>query len=520
MSPIAASVSSHNSFIYFEKIYCNRRVNERSTILFHMKNWIFFLFITCSLFGDHSKAIFILGMHRSGTSAVTGVLNDLGVDFSSHLLPASSQNPKGYWEHTDVVAIQETFFNMLGRSWDDVRPLPEGWMEGTPAHLTKKGLTSIYERDFAGSSLWGIKDPRLCRLMPLWLPLLAEWKVDPYFILVIRPSEEVIKSLMHRDGMTRDQAQKLWVRYVLEAEKATRGYPRAIVHYRDLVEDQNGWYRVMSRLEKEWDIEWPIPYPVAAALISEFLTTELWHQRTELSSTKLEVAFANGDTPNLTRICDEIERELQQQTFQVDEGVDYALEGQYLYHCSQPSDINEHLPVLRQLAAECSSVADMNSGEMRSIWACLKGLSESSFTDRMYRAINPWMMPLKELRLAEQFSLAHNIDFEYWVAETKLEADLLLIDTLHTYCHLTHELERYSGSVNKYIVIHDTSDPWGQRNDANYRGDYSEYPAWISRKKKGLWPAVTDFLKRHPEWMLGHRYINNHGLTILKRVQQ
>lgn len=458
-------------------------------------------------------------MHRSGTSAVAGVLNDLGVEFSSHLLPASLLNPKGYWEHADAVAAHERFFNMLGRSWDDVRPLPEGWQDGIPALLTRKTLVSIYARDFAGSPLWGIKDPRLCRLMPLWLPLLAEWKVDPYFILVIRPLEEVTQSLMHRDGMTRDQAQQLWLRYVLEAEKATRGYPRAIVHYHELVVDQNGWYQVMSRLEKEWGIQWPIPYPLAASLINEFLAPELWHQRSDQVFTKVEEAFARGDSQSLREICDEVLKE-QKQTFPVDDGVDETLEGQYLYQCSQPSDINEHLPVLRQLARECSSIADLNIREMRSIWAFLMGLSESSFADRTYRAINPQIIPPKELRLAEQFSLAHNIDFEFWTAEMDFEADLLMIDTLHTYCHLTDELERFSSSIHKYIVIHDTSEPWGLRDDTDYGGDYSEYPPWINRKKRGLWPAVTDFLKNHPEWVLEHRYTNNHGLTILKRVQQ
>jgi len=95
---------------------------------------------------------------------------------------------------------------------------------------------------------------------------------------------------------------------------------------------------------------------------------------------------------------------------------------------------------------------------------------------------------------------------------------LLFIDSLHTYCHLTYELEKFSPKVSKYIAMHDTS--WDPTiDDPAYYGDYSEYPPEYDRTKRGLWPAVVDFLKRHPEWTLHERRLNNYGFTILKRVQ-
>lgn len=66
--------------------------------------------------------------------------------------------------------------------------------------------------------------------------------------------------------------------------------------------------------------------------------------------------------------------------------------------------------------------------------------------------------------------------------------------------------------------MHDTSAPWGDRDDTEYHGDYSEYPASFDRNKRGLWPAVEDFLANHKEWKLLERRFNNHGLTILERV--
>jgi cephalosporin hydroxylase len=98
--------------------------------------------------------------------------------------------------------------------------------------------------------------------------------------------------------------------------------------------------------------------------------------------------------------------------------------------------------------------------------------------------------------------------------------DLLFIDSLHTYCHLTYELEKFSPHVRKYIAMHDTSEPWGTVDDTEYGGDYSEYPAAFDREKRGLWAAVEDFLSRHPEWRLLERRLNNHGFTVLERVSE
>jgi hypothetical protein len=97
--------------------------------------------------------------------------------------------------------------------------------------------------------------------------------------------------------------------------------------------------------------------------------------------------------------------------------------------------------------------------------------------------------------------------------------DMLFIDSLHTYCHLTCELEKFSPKVGKYIAMHDTSAPWGMMDDDQYHGDYSEYEPSFDRTKRGLWPAVVDFLGRHPEWSLYQRNLYSHGFTVLGRTE-
>lgn len=200
------------------------------------------------------------------------------------------------------------------------------------------------------------------------------------------------------------------------------------------------------------------------------------------------------------------------------------LQMQFVNHHAQPSDINEHLPQLRRLARECSSVVEIGLRDLVSTWGILQGLAENVNDARSYLGIDICTPPLSKLRLAERLAKEQGMHFNFWEIDDKYamipRSEMLFIDTLHTYCHLTYELERFSPQVTKYIVMHDTSAPWGMQDDTAYHGNYSEYPLHINRSKKGLWPAVEDFLHAHPDWKLFQRYFNNHGLTVLRRDQK
>jgi hypothetical protein len=191
-------------------------------------------------------------------------------------------------------------------------------------------------------------------------------------------------------------------------------------------------------------------------------------------------------------------------------------------HCIWPCDINEHVLPLSQLASECTSVAEIGIRSVVSTWGVLKGLSEVESPNLFYLGIDLDEPPLEVWQKAERLARASGIDFHFWKANDMTidlpNVDMLFIDSLHTYCHLTYELEKFSGQVNKYIAMHDTSAPWGTEDDHAYGGNYSEYSSWIDKTKKGLWAAVVDFLHRHPEWTLHERRLNNHGFTVLRRV--
>lgn len=194
---------------------------------------------------------------------------------------------------------------------------------------------------------------------------------------------------------------------------------------------------------------------------------------------------------------------------------------QFVFHCSHPSDINEHLPLLRELARECGSVVEIGVNEIVSTWGLIQGLSESIQRPLSYTGIDLKYPALNTLFLFDRLAESNEIAVQFWQAndfDIDIETtDMLFIDSWHTYRHLTYELEKFSPQVRKYIAMHDTSEPWGDMDEPCYLEEIPAYPPHISPHKQGLWPAVEDFLMAHPEWRLKERRLNNHGLTVLER---
>lgn len=214
-------------------------------------------------------------MHRSGTSALTAVLSMLGACPGNSLIPAIEDiNPKGFWEHADIVALHDELLQALGFTWFDERPLPEGWWLSPLVVPYSTKLKEIILRDFYQTSLWILKDPRCCRLLPLWLDIFKETNCIPHFVIVIRNPSEVVSSLTERAGFHEAKSYLLWLRYVLDSEKWSRGHPRAIVSYEQLLLD---WRLTTDSIANRFGIEWPSQNQRGQQSIEEFLDPSLRH---------------------------------------------------------------------------------------------------------------------------------------------------------------------------------------------------------------------------------------------------
>ena len=93
------------------------------------------------------RALLVLGMHRSGTSAVTRVLNLLGAHLGSELLATKADNKRGFWEHAEVVAVHERLLTALGRAWHDTRELPYGWLDSIAGRKARGEIIALIRRD-------------------------------------------------------------------------------------------------------------------------------------------------------------------------------------------------------------------------------------------------------------------------------------------------------------------------------------------------------------------------------------
>ncbi len=224
-----------------------------------------------------TTAILVLGMHRSGTSAITRVLNLLGVELGSDLMPAGPDNPAGFWEHHGVVQAHDQLLAALGRSWDDPRAMPEGWLASDAASHARLVLKDILRGEFAGVPLWAVKDPRLCRVLPLWRALLPELGVEPRMLLVSRNPHEIAGSLQRRDGMPKPISELLWARYLLDAVSGSEGCTRVLVQYDALLDN---WRAVVDTLSRDLGLQLPIDAR-AAAEVDAFLDPRLRHHHSQ-----------------------------------------------------------------------------------------------------------------------------------------------------------------------------------------------------------------------------------------------
>ncbi|MFT4517926.1 MAG: GT2 family glycosyltransferase [Halioglobus sp.] len=182
------------------------------------------------------NCLIVLGMHRSGTSAFTGILDILGVNLGSKMLETQADNPKGFFENKFVVLANDCILDTLQMSWDDTFPLPSNWTETFNDTQLVKDIQTFLREDMVEGQLCALKDPRLSRLLPLWLPLFAAEDVSPHIALVIRHPLEIAQSLHSRNGFSTEKSLLLWMQHMLDAERNTRHLPRGFVKFESLLQ--------------------------------------------------------------------------------------------------------------------------------------------------------------------------------------------------------------------------------------------------------------------------------------------
>jgi len=179
--------------------------------------------------------IVVLGMHRSGTSSVAGLLARMGVWAGSDAdLLIGPDNPKGHYELARLHGACLRRLEAAGGDWKH----PPSAHPGAAIDAFRRDVGDLLET-LEPHRPWLIKEPRLCLVARDLLPLLTR----PVFVHVVREPRAVAASLAARDGLDPVRALALWEHYTRAAFAASRGWPRVLIDYADLMTDPLGTAR-------------------------------------------------------------------------------------------------------------------------------------------------------------------------------------------------------------------------------------------------------------------------------------
>lgn len=216
--------------------------------------------------------IFIVGMGRSGSSALTRVLSLSGAALPLEILPPNYANPTGYWEPAVAVAMNDRFLHERSSSWYDstlrLQTVAEGAAE-REAFIDE--IAAFLIDGFEPGGPLVVKDPRISALLPYWTAAAEAAGLQPAIIHNFRRPDDVAMSLACRDALEAGQSESLWLKYNLVSERDGRPFRRVFVSYEALMSD---WRRVATRCIDGLGIDLAVR---PGSAVSEFLSPELHH---------------------------------------------------------------------------------------------------------------------------------------------------------------------------------------------------------------------------------------------------
>jgi len=184
--------------------------------------------------GDQ-QVVVVLGMHRSGTSLVGSILQSLGVFLGEDLIIPDLNNQAGYYEHAEIVRLHAELLEIIDRRWTGPKgtlDYPDNWWRSPAVEPIANQLKEIVRSEIAkAEGIWGFKDPRVSRLIPLWKCIFEELEVEPIYVLSVRDPLAVAGSVLRRDAIDPSQAQLLWLVHNLNAIADSGNRLKCIVDY-------------------------------------------------------------------------------------------------------------------------------------------------------------------------------------------------------------------------------------------------------------------------------------------------
>ncbi len=224
--------------------------------------------------------VVIAGMHRSGTSALTRVLNIVGCDLPKTVMGENEFNRTGHWESDELVVLNDAILKSAGSNWYDWTSFNHDWYKSLKGEEFLWRAQEKFSQEYGDSALSVMKDPRICRILPFWQRTFDSLGIETRIVIPIRNPYEVATSLARRDGFEVSYGLLLWLRHILDAEYSTRGKKRVFTNFDSLMHD---WAATIDKIGHGLDIIWPSKTAKSAELVSQFLARDERHHQFDSS---------------------------------------------------------------------------------------------------------------------------------------------------------------------------------------------------------------------------------------------
>ena len=222
------------------------------------------------------KLVLLIGVGRSGTSAFTGILRELGFHVPQPEVEPDETNPRGFGEPRWVVDWHTKLLKSVRVTTIDSRPAAFAkTLEVGERQEVVDELRSWLEVQFVGTERVVVKDPRLSWFLGLWQRCAADLEVEPTFVTMLRPPTEVLGSAQQWYGNWQNDASRAagWTNIMLHTEEQGRGSRRMFIRYDRLLAD---WAAEIARLGTLLDTPDLVDVPAdRRARVAEFVDPSL-----------------------------------------------------------------------------------------------------------------------------------------------------------------------------------------------------------------------------------------------------
>ncbi len=177
----------------------------------------------------------VLSLSRSGSSLVARVLHEvLGIDFGEPIehIPANRNNPDGYFEQAELVAIDDAILAAAGGAvFDPPAADYAGRLEPSVLQALMRRIRDFVEYRTLNRQTFGLKDPRLALTFPLWKRAMP----TAIPVIVFRDPGAAAVSIVDQGRIPLQQALDLWFEYYWDIFQHTSGMPRYVVSFERLL---------------------------------------------------------------------------------------------------------------------------------------------------------------------------------------------------------------------------------------------------------------------------------------------